>query len=356
MSYYAQRADRARSFLKGLDAIMLSSRPNVTYVSGYTGSDAMAVYTGSRIALFVDSRNTIQAREEAKAEVIEIKKRWEDIHEYLRSLNVANLGIESGVMDVDTFLLLKDLFKDIEMTPLGGQLKYLRTVKDPGELLLITEAVRISETALQTVLSQGVVGRREADVAFDIECEMRRLGASGPSFETIVASGPRAAMPHGTASEKVIRKNESVVIDYGCVYKGYCSDQTITVCTGDPGDDFTEAYRHVFKAQSLGIEALGPGVKTANVDMRAREHLDSAGYGRYFGHSLGHGVGMEVHEMPTLSPISRDTLEEGMVVTIEPGVYIPGKFGIRLEDMFVITDNSCKRITNLDKEAIKFLT
>ena len=356
MSYSAQRTARARSFLKGLDAILLSSRPNVTYVSGYTGSDALAVYTESRIALFVDSRNTIQAHEEAKAEVIEIKKRWEDIYEYLRSMGISTLGIDSDVMDVDTFLQLKDLFKDIEMTPLGGRLKYLRAVKDPGELSLITGAVRISETALQAVLSQGIVGRRESDVALDIECEMRRLGASGPSFETIVASGPRATMPHGAASEKVIRERESVVIDYGCVYRGYCSDQTITVCTGDPGDDFMDAYQHVFKAQSLGIEALGPGVKTASVDRRSREHLDSAGYGTYFGHSLGHGVGMEVHEMPTLSPISKDTLEEGMVVTIEPGVYIPGKFGIRLEDMFVITDNSCKRITNLDKEAIKFLT
>lgn len=356
MSYSAQRIDRARSFLKGLDAILLSSRPNVTYVSGYTGSDALAVYTESHTALFVDSRNTLQAREEAKAEVIEIRKHWEDIYEYLQSLGISTLGIESNVMDLDTFLKLKDLFKGIEMTPLGGQLKYLRAVKDPGEISLIAEAVRISETALQAVLSQGIVGRREADVAFDIECEMRRLGASGPSFETIVASGPRAAMPHGAASEKVIRKRESVVIDYGCIYRGYCSDQTITVCTVDPGGDFMNAYRHVFKAQALGIEALGPGVKASSVDKRAREYLESAGYGAYFGHSLGHGVGMEVHEMPTLSYISKDTLEEGMVVTIEPGVYIPGKFGIRLEDMFVITDNSCKRITNLDKEAIKFLT
>ena len=181
---------------------------------------------------------------------------------------------------------------------------------------------------------------------------MRALGASGPSFETIVASGPRSAMPHGAASEKVIQADEPVVIDYGCIYKGYCSDQTLTVCTGNLGGEFEAAYRCVLEAQKRGIGALAPGKKTAEVDAGAREYLDQNGYGRYFGHSLGHGVGMEVHEMPTLSTVSKDTLEDGMVVTIEPGVYLPGKFGIRLEDVFVITDSSCMRITNIDKEAI----
>jgi Xaa-Pro aminopeptidase len=356
MNYSTQRLDRARSFLKGLDAILLSSRSNITYVTGYTGSDAMAVYTESHADLFVDSRNTLQAREESFAAVHEIKKRWEEIYNHLKDLNVATLGIESDIVDVDTFLLLKDLFQGIEMTPLGGQLKYLRAVKDAGELSLIREAVRISEKALDDVLSQGLVGRRETDVALDLECGMRRLGASGSSFEIIVASGPRSVMPHGAASEKVIRKNEPVVIDYGCTYKGYSSDQTVTVCTGDLGDEFAAAYRHVLKAQSLAIAGLSAGVKSASIDRLAREYLDSAGLGKYFGHSLGHGVGMEVHEMPTVSPISKDTLAEGMVVTIEPGVYLPGKFGIRLEDMFAITDNSCKRITNIDKEAIKVIT
>jgi Xaa-Pro aminopeptidase len=349
------RLDRARSFLKGLDAIMLQSRPSVTYVSAYTGSDAVAVYTGSELDLFVDSRNTLQAQEESNAHVHEIKRRWQDIYERLDSLGVATLGIESDVMDVDTFLTLKELFKGIEMTPLGVSLRYLRAVKDQDELSLIAEAVRISEQALGEILAKGLVGRRESDVAFDIECAMRALGAGGPSFETIVASGPRSAMPHGTASEKVIQADEPVVIDYGCIYKGYCSDQTVTVCTGNLGGEFETAYRHVLEAQARGIHALAPGKKTAEVDGSAREYLDQNGYGQYFGHSLGHGVGMEVHEMPTVSAVSKDTLEEGMVVTIEPGVYLPGKFGIRLEDMFVITDNSCKRITNLDKEAINVI-
>jgi Xaa-Pro aminopeptidase len=356
MSYSAQRIDRARSFLKGLDAILLSSRPNVTYVTGYTGSDAVAVYTESHTDIFVDSRNTLQAQEESTARVHEIRKRWEEIYEHLKSLGIAALGIESNVVDVDTFLLLKDLLKGIEMTPLGGQLKYLRAVKDPGEVSLIREAARISEKALDEVLAQGLVGRREADIAFDLECAMRRLGASSSSFEIIVASGPRSAMPHGAASAKIIRENEPVVIDFGCTYAGYSSDQTVTVCTGDAGGEFAAAYRHVLEAQSLAIAALAPGVKASSIDKLARDRLDSVGLGAYFGHSLGHGVGMEVHEMPIVSSISKDTLEEGMVITIEPGVYLPGKFGIRLEDMFVITDNSCKRITNIDKEAIKVIT
>ncbi len=352
MRYSVQRLARARTYLKGLDAILLSSRANVTYISGYTGSDAVAVFTDTDADLFVDSRNTLQAREESSAAVHEIRKRWEDIYEHLKELGVKTLGIESNVIDLDSFLQMKDIFKGIEMTPLGGQLKYLRCTKDPEELALMREAAALSERALRAVLSEGIVGRREKDVAFDLECRMRSLGADGPSFETIVASGPRSAMPHGAVSERVVSANEPVVIDFGGMYKGYASDQTVTVFTGRPDEEFAEVYGHVRKAQALAVEALANGVKAADIDALARGHLDSKGLGRFFGHGLGHGVGMEVHEMPTVSCLSKDTLENGMVVTIEPGVYLPGKFGVRIEDMFVISDNSCKRMTNLDKDSI----
>lgn len=349
------RLSRARGYLKGLDAILLYSRANITYVSGYTGSDALMFYTDSHACLFVDSRNTLQAGQESSTEVFEISKRWEEIYEHMSGLGIKTLGIESNVIDVDSFIQIKDLFKGIEITPLGKQLIYLRAVKDAREIELLKKAAVISEQALGRVLAAGIIGRRERDVAFDLECEMKRLGASASSFELIVASGERSAMPHGTASGRTIQSCEPIVIDFGSVFDGYCSDQTITIHTGKAGDEFSEVYRHVRKAQKLAIEALASGAKAAYIDKLARGYLDSTGLGKFFGHGLGHGVGMEVHEMPTLSPRSEDVLQEAMVITVEPGVYLPGKFGIRLEDTLMITDNSCQRITNLDKDAIQVI-
>ena len=349
------RISRARSYLKGLDAIALSSRANVTYVSGYTGSDAVMVYTDHTAALFVDSRNTLQARQESSDEVFEIKQRWEEIYDHLNDIGVKTIGIESNIIDVDTFIKMKELFKGIEITPLGKQLMYLRALKDADEVALMKKAAKISEQALLRVLASGIVSRREIDVAFDLECEMRRNGASASSFEIIVASGPRSAMPHGAASEKIIGRGEPVVIDFGAVYRGYCSDQTVTVYTGEPDKEFVAAYEHVKQAQKQAIKTLAQGVRASHADNRAREYLHTNGLGRFFGHGLGHGVGMEVHEMPTLSPTSDDVLADSMVVTVEPGIYVPDKFGIRLEDMFLITDNSCQRITNLDKDAVQVI-
>lgn len=351
-----RRLSRARHYLKGLDAILLLSRPSITYLSGYSGSDAVYIYTEFKEFLFVDSRNTLQARQETRAQVHEITKRWEGIYTILQEEGVKTLGVESNILDVDSFIKMKDLYKGVEMTPLGGQLKTLRAIKDADEVDCIMEAARISETALQLVLAKGIIGRREQDVALDLEWEMKIRGASASSFELLIASGPRSAMPHGAASDKVIGKNEVVIIDFGCIYKGYCSDQTITLTTGNIEGDFQESYMRVKEAQTLSIKALTSGVKASDIDQIARDYLGTHGLGAFFGHGLGHGVGMEVHEAPSVSPLSEDTLEEGMVITIEPGIYIPGRFGIRLEDMALITDNSCKLLTNFDKETMRTIS
>jgi len=348
-----RRLSRARHFLKGLEAILLLSRPSITYLSGYSGLDAVYVFTEDKDFLFVDSRNTLQARQETHAEVHEITKRDEGIYAVLQDEGVKSLGIESNILDLDSFMKMKDIFKGIEMTPLGGQLKTLRAIKDIDEVDMIKEAAHISEESLKAVLSRGLIGRREQDVALDLEWEMRSRGASAASFELIVASGPRSAMPHGAASDKIISKNEAVVVDFGCICKGYCSDQTVTVTTGNPGGSFQDMYVRVKEAQARSIKALASGVKASDIDKIARDYLGTHGLGAFFGHGLGHGVGMEVHESPAVSPLSEDILVEGMVITIEPGVYIPGQFGIRLEDMVFVTDNSCKRLTNLDKEIIR---
>lgn len=351
-----KRVDRARQCLKGLDAIMISSRPSVTYLSGYTGSDAVFLFTDLKEFLFVDSRNTLQARQESGVEVREIVKRWEGIYPILQEEGIKHLGIESNIVDFDSFMQMRDIFKGIEMTPIGKQLRYLRTIKDEAETELLGRAALISEQAVEAVLKKGLIGRTESEVALDLEWEMRTRGASAASFELIIAAGPRSAMPHGMASDRRIAPSEAVVIDFGCTYRGYCSDQTITVTTGKMEPAFEEAYRHVFEAQQKAIKALTPGINASAVDQIARDHLKACGLGRYFGHGLGHGVGMEVHEAPTVSYLSEDLLEEGMVITIEPGVYLPEKFGIRLEDMLLITDNSCKRLTNIDKGVVRSIS
>jgi Xaa-Pro aminopeptidase len=351
-----KRLTRARQYLKGLDAILISSRPSVTYLSGYSGSDAVLLFTDAKAFLFVDSRNTLQAREESHAEVHEIVKRWEEILPILQAEGIASLGIESNVIDLDSFMQMKDIFKGIEITPLGKQLKHLRVFKDVKEVRSIKRAARISEEALEAVLAKGLIGRREREVALSLEWEMRTMGASAASFETIVASGERSAMPHGAASDKVIKPEEAVVIDFGCIFDGYCSDQTVTVTTGKLNHSFEDAYMRVYEAHERSIKAIASGVKASSIDKIARDHLETNGLASFFGHGLGHGVGLEVHESPTISYLSEDVLEEGMVVTIEPGVYIPGKYGIRLEDMVLITDNSCMRLTNLDKGIIRTIS
>lgn len=352
-----KRLSRARSYLKGLDAILILSRPSITYLSGYTGSDAAYVFTEDRAFLFVDSRNTLQARSESpNTDVRQISRRWEEIYTVLQEAGIKTLGVESNVLDVDSFLKMKDLYRGIEMTPLGSQLRQLRSNKNDHEVALIREASRIAEDALESVLGRGIVGKSERTVAFDLEWEMRVRGASAASFELIIASGHRSAMPHAAPSERFIGENEAVVIDFGCVYRGYCSDQTVTVCTGKPDSGFSETYLRVLEAQQKAMRAVLPGEKASSVDKAARDHLAACGLDQYFGHGLGHGVGMEVHESPTVSSLSEDILEEGMVITVEPGVYIPGSFGIRLEDMLLVTDNSCTRLTNLAKEIIRIIS
>ncbi|MEA2102587.1 MAG: aminopeptidase P family protein [Thermodesulfobacteriota bacterium] len=349
-----KRIQEARTYLKGLDALLFYGHTNCTYLSHYTGSDAIVLIDPSRALLFVDSRNTLQAREECIGfEVHEISRQFEDVYPFVCSGHIKTIGVESDIIDFDTFMDIRDIFKGVELTPLGKQLSYLRVQKDPAEINTLKEAALVSEKALEKTLEKGIVGRRECDVALAFEWEMRTLGASGLSFDLIVASGPRSAMPHGVASQRVICEGEPVLIDFGDVVGGYCSDQTVTLFAGEPTDEFTQIYAHVRKAQSMAIDALRPGIKASKVDAIARDYLAAQGLGRYFGHGLGHGVGMDVHEKPVLSPKSDDILEQGMVLTVEPGVYIPGKFGIRLEDTLCITDNSCMRITNLDKDAIR---
>jgi len=347
-----QRLESLRDACAGMDAVLLTGRVNISYLSGFTGTEGILLVTPEDAYLCVDSRYTTQARQETALTVREITRRWEDVYALIKDLGIRTLGLESNVMDFDTFEQVSKVCEGVEIMPVGPKLKNLRLIKDADEIERLKQASCVAEEALRVVLEKGIIGRREMDVALDIEWQMRSRGASAVSFELIVASGERSAMPHGVASDKVIPAHAPVVIDFGCIVDGYCSDQTITIATGRVGAEFEAAYARVFEAQQKAIAALAPGKAAMEVDGLARSYLNEHGLGAFFGHGLGHGVGREVHEPPSVSSRSDDILAEGMVITIEPGVYFPGKFGIRLEDCFVITDNACQALTNMAKGAI----
>jgi Xaa-Pro aminopeptidase len=235
------------------------------------------------------------------------------------------------------------------MVAAGGRVEELRRVKDAEELAKIAEAAKLADEVLGWALEQGFVGRSERDVARATEARIRELGAD-PSFPAIVAAGPNGALPHAEPGEREIGRGELVVFDMGAQLDGYCSDGTRTFATGDPGGEARAVYEVVRQAQQAGLEAIQAGVKGEDVDSAARRVIDEAGHGEHFGHALGHGVGLEVHEGPRLSQRSEDVLAPGEVVTVEPGVYLAGSLGVRIEDLVVVTEDGLRNLSSLPKE------
>jgi Xaa-Pro aminopeptidase len=236
------------------------------------------------------------------------------------------------------------------LVPAAGLVEELRRAKEPAELTAIAEAQRLTEEVYGWIASQGLAGRREREVALGAERRMLELGAEGPSFPAIVAAGDNGALPHAEAGEREIASGELVVIDMGAIVDGYCSDCTRTFATGEPDTEAREVYELVLEAQLAGIEAVGAGADGKAVDAVARDMIAAAGHGDEFGHGLGHGVGVEVHEAPRLSKTSEDELVGGDVVTVEPGVYVAGRFGVRIEDMVNVADDGCRNLASYAKE------
>jgi Xaa-Pro aminopeptidase len=264
-------------------------------------------------------------------------------------LGARRAGFEDETVTVGRRHALGRAAEAVEWVGVGEALNLLRVRKSPEEIATLKRAAAVAERAWERVRGRLVPGVSERDMAIELEYAMRQEGATGPSFETIVASGPRGALPHGVASDRRIAEGDVVVVDWGCVFEGYCSDQTISVMVGDVGDEARRVYDVVFAAQSAALARLAPGAALREVDAAARDLIAAAGYGDYFGHGLGHGVGLEVHEAPRVAATSEAVAEAGMVVTIEPGVYLPGRFGVRLEDTVAVTADGYERITTLDK-------
>jgi Xaa-Pro aminopeptidase len=344
------RGDRLEGLLaeRELDRMLVTDLTNVRYLTGFTGTNGACI-CGPGIRLFLtDFRYTERAAAEVEGwETLTITADWlKGIAEQLQG----RVGFEDDQMSVRLLEKLKEkLPEGVEMVAAGGRVEQLRRVKDDEELAKIAEASKLADEVWAWSLERGLAGRSEREVARAAEARIRELGGD-PSFPAIVAAGPNGALPHAEPGEREIGRGELVVFDMGAQLDGYCSDGTRTFATGDPGAEARAVYEVVREAQEKSLEAIRASVKGEDVDGVARKVIDAAGHGDHFGHGLGHGVGLEVHEAPRLSLRSDDVLAVGEVVTVEPGIYLPGNLGVRIEDLVVVEDAGLGNLSTLSKE------
>jgi Xaa-Pro aminopeptidase len=342
---------RARLDVAGADAVLLARPQNVTYVSGFAGTAGLVVVVGGEPTLVVDFRYVEQAAAQAPgiARVQAKGPLLDAAAEVLKQAGARRVAVEEEFLPIGQFRKLADAIAPSEVVPVEG-IDRIRWQKAPEEIEAIRRAVRVAEAAFAEILPLVRPGAIERDVAVALEERLRRRGAQRIPFEIIVASGPRAALPHGVASDRVIGPGECVTIDFGAVVGGYSADCTRTLVTAPATDRHREVYRIVLQAQQAALAGLRAGITGREGDALARDVIAGAGYGDAFGHSLGHGLGLAVHEGPTLSPREEAVLQPGVVVTVEPGIYLPGWGGVRIEDLVVITDGGCDNLTTLPKE------
>jgi Xaa-Pro aminopeptidase len=345
---------REKLKLKDVEAVLINKRENYFYLSGFTGTSAYLLVSMEDAYLVTDFRYAQQAHIQApEYKIIEYKGNIiEALNEIIKKLSIKRLGFEENYLTYQIFNEYKDSLLVSDFLPFGKIMDELRFVKDESELKIIKKAVKIADEAFSHVTKLIKPGIREIEVAAEIEYHMKKLGASGPSFDTIVASGKRSALPHGVATEKVIEMGDIITLDYGCIYKNYCSDMTRTVFLGEPNKDLIKIYEIVLKAQLEASSSAFRGMKGKDIDKIARSIISENGYGPNFGHSLGHGVGIEIHEEPRLSVKGEVVMENRMVVTVEPGIYVEGLGGVRIEDIIVINDQKPEVLTSSLKEII----
>ncbi|BCA80191.1 Xaa-Pro peptidase family protein [Desulfuromonas sp. AOP6] len=333
-----------------LDALLFTGLANIRYLSGFTGSDGALILTRGKTCFLTDSRYTSQARQQVETgDVLEYRLKAEGVTSFLLSEGCLRVGFEAESMTCAEIQRLKESNLSLDWIPLGKELRDLRTIKQDEEVAFIEKAAVIASEAFFEVLPQIRPGVSERDIALALEFAMRRLGGEDRSFDLIVASGIRGALPHGVASDKAIAEGDLVTIDFGTRLAGYHSDETVTLAVGEVSSRLRNIYDIVLEAHDRAMQMVRPGVRLQDVDAAAREHILAHGYGDFFGHGLGHGVGLQVHEAPTLSARSDDVATAGMVFTIEPGVYIPGTGGVRIEDMVLVTRDGYRVLTKIPK-------
>jgi Xaa-Pro aminopeptidase len=343
---------------EGIDALLVTFLPNVRYLTGFTGSAAMLLVTGDALVFTTDGRYRTQSAEQLAAAGVDASVEVGATVAAQREALAAALptgsrvGLEAHAVTWSQQRSFVDTFAGCTLVATEGLVERLRRVKEPGEVARIHAACQIADDALAAMLPRLSEGVTEREFALELEVEMRRRGASGNSFDPIVASGPNAAKPHARPSERRVEPAELVVIDFGCIVDGYCSDMTRTVSVGDPGDDARRLWDVVRESQWAGREAVRAGADCAAVDRACRDVITAAGWGDAFVHGTGHGVGLEIHEAPRVAASARDTLEPGSVVTVEPGVYLPGVGGVRIEDTVVVTPDGSDPLTAFPKELV----
>lgn len=336
-----------------VDALLVTSGKNRSYLTGFTGTAGVAIITAEKAVFITDFRYTEQASKQCVGfEIVQHKGGLvEEIANQVKVLGISKLGFETDHVTFSTYLAYR---KEIgaELVPISGVIEKLRLIKTDQEINILKEATQIADAAFEHILTYIKPGITELDVSNELEFFMRKQGAVSSSFDIIVASGHRSALPHGVASSKVIESGEFVTLDFGAFYKGYNSDITRTVAVGTPSDELVNIYNVVLEAQLRGMKGIKAGITGREADALTRDYITEKGFGEYFGHSTGHGLGMEVHEGPSLSLKSDTVLEPGMVVTVEPGIYIAGLGGVRIEDDTVVTADGNESLSHSTKELI----
>lgn len=337
------------------DAVLVSDPFNIRHITGFAGGEGYLYVSGEGKVLLVDSRYTVQAKKETDGiTVTEYRNNYmEELALLVKAQGIKSLGFEGEALSYQEYEKLSNFFPEVTLVSIGDYFTRKRAVKTETELSLLERAEAIGDEAFSRILGILKPGMTELSVAAHLEFFMKEAGAEGLSFDTIVASGIHSSMPHAVPTGKKLEKGDFVTMDFGCRYHGYCSDMTRTVVIGKAGQKQKEIYQVVLEAQLAALDFIRAGKRGNEVDAVARKLITKAGFGEYFGHGLGHGVGLFIHEEPRLSRLCEEELFEGMIETVEPGIYIPGFGGVRIEDMVAVTRNGCKNFTKSTKELLE---
>jgi Xaa-Pro aminopeptidase len=336
------------------DSLLVFGHVNVGYLSGFSGSDGALLCSCKDNLLLCDSRYTLQAANEAsQLGISEYKHKLEGIAAAIKTRGLKRVAFDAEQVAVAFFNQLQKALPDVEFIPLGEQLDQLRAVKSREEINSIAHAAELASAAFEELLPFIAPGVTEKALALKLEILMKEKGADEKAFDFIVVSGSRGALPHGQPTDRLLSAGEMVTFDFGARCNGYHSDETVTLTVGSPDSRMLEVYEVVKNAHDRAVSAVRPGIDCRALDAIARDYIANAGFGDYFGHGLGHGVGLEIHEKPTISSRSAQMVTEGMVFTIEPGIYIPGVGGVRIEDLVEVTADGCRLLSRVSKELIQ---
>ncbi|MBE6727783.1 MAG: aminopeptidase P family protein [Ruminococcaceae bacterium] len=351
-----QRVLKIQDSLKHGEAVLIANPSNRFYLTGFPSSAGYVVITAYKAMFFTDSRYFEKAQKTVSSMTVVLLKKWmAQLSDFLDYEGVNRLFLETEHTPFSQFIHYRKELKNIKIqedNTLDTLLCEMRCVKDKNELESIKNAQRITDAAFSYILERLHPGKSEIEIALELEFFMRSNGSEGIAFDTIAVSGKNSSLPHGVPTEKRLEKGDFVTMDFGAKFGGYCSDMTRTVAIGQISDEQKKVYETVLSAQKSGIEAMKAGIKGRDADRAARSVIENAGYGKFFGHSLGHSVGIDIHESPNASPGCETAFKAGTIMTVEPGIYIPDSFGVRIEDMVYITENGCENLTKSPKKLI----